>query len=581
MSRFTLPSIPRVLPALLAAQLVSTLLPSTSEACGGLFCSAATPVNQAAERIVFAQDEAGTITQIVEIQYEGPAERFAWVLPVPGVPEFDVSSSIVFDRLQQATNPTYRLNDTMPGACGGFPTADSAGAGTGGATGNDGNGPVTVLAAGSVGPFNYEVISVDAADDDPAQAAIEWLGDNEYDVGALGPSVLGPYLANGLNLLAFRLQKGVDTGAIQPVSLKYEASVPAIPIRPTAVAANDDMGIMVWLLGPARGVPTNYKGLELNELYIDWFNPNDNYNEVVSLAANEAGGQGFVTEFAGPAERFHDVVDPGFESLQPSDLSGATMDAALQQIANQYGAYDGFTRVFGEHVTLREPLTVDDFLLCSSCYFYPENNWTDVDYGTYDSATDPTSDTDLDALVAAIDQEVLRPIREAADLFIDHPYLTRLYTTMSASEMDVDPTFDFNADLDPVDNVHVAERQLTCDGPAGPWRVTLADGRKVYGEGNTWPITIGENDDLPFNARVLSFGASGSPEVDIDNSPRIADAFATLEASRPNRVDARSGGCSVGGAHSSHTAHPSHTVAWLLLALGALGARALRRRTLA
>src|SRR5690606_24238230 len=123
------------------------------------------------ERIIFAKDET-TITQIVEIQYEGPAERFAWVLPVPGVPEFDVSSSVVLDRLQQATNPQYILNDTLPDSCDGFfgggnATADSAGTG-----GTSGGPSVTVLDAGSVGSFDYEVISVDAADEDPAAVAI-------------------------------------------------------------------------------------------------------------------------------------------------------------------------------------------------------------------------------------------------------------------------------------------------------------------------------------------------------------------------------------------------------------------------
>ena len=42
-------------------------------ACGGLFCSAANPVNQAAERIIFAQS-AGRVDAVIEIQYEGPSE---------------------------------------------------------------------------------------------------------------------------------------------------------------------------------------------------------------------------------------------------------------------------------------------------------------------------------------------------------------------------------------------------------------------------------------------------------------------------------------------------------------------------
>ena len=81
-----------------------------------------------------------------------------------------------------------------------------------------------------------------------------------------------------------------------------------IPIRPTAVAANDDMGVMVWVLGESRAVPVNYKALELNQALINWLNGARNYNQVVIAAANEAGGQGFVRERAGPSEDYDDVV---------------------------------------------------------------------------------------------------------------------------------------------------------------------------------------------------------------------------------------------------------------------------------
>ena len=77
--------------------------------------------------------------------------------------------------------------------------------------------------------------------------------------------MLSPYLRDGLNLLAFKLTKGTDVGAIRPVILTYESKLPMIPIRPTSVAAHDDMGIQVWVFGPSQAVPDNYKSLVLNE----------------------------------------------------------------------------------------------------------------------------------------------------------------------------------------------------------------------------------------------------------------------------------------------------------------------------
>ncbi|HEY0713724.1 MAG TPA: DUF2330 domain-containing protein, partial [Polyangia bacterium] len=98
----------------------AALWPGRSEACGGLFCSSAQPVNQAAERIIFSFDDTKKeVTAVVEILYSGPSEKFAWVLPVPGVPKVEVSTSAVLDRLQAQTNPLYSINRTWPdSACG-------------------------------------------------------------------------------------------------------------------------------------------------------------------------------------------------------------------------------------------------------------------------------------------------------------------------------------------------------------------------------------------------------------------------------------------------------------------------------
>ncbi|MGB5221579.1 MAG: DUF2330 domain-containing protein, partial [Polyangiales bacterium] len=64
-----------------------------------MFCSATAPVNQAAGRIIFSKNEDGSVTAVVQIQYQGPSEEFAWVLPVPGIPEVNVSSDLAFARV--------------------------------------------------------------------------------------------------------------------------------------------------------------------------------------------------------------------------------------------------------------------------------------------------------------------------------------------------------------------------------------------------------------------------------------------------------------------------------------------------
>eukprot|EP00957_Ditylum_brightwellii_P031404 2381085-Ditylum_brightwellii.AAC.1 len=109
---------------------------------------------------------------------------------------------------------------------------------------------VTVVKAESVGPYDYVLIKINPDAESPAEVAVDWLQENDYDVFDSTATVLDPYLQKQMMLLAFRLTKGgndaADVGSIRPVVLTYKSEKPMIPLLPTAVAANDDMGIRVW-----------------------------------------------------------------------------------------------------------------------------------------------------------------------------------------------------------------------------------------------------------------------------------------------------------------------------------------------
>ncbi len=287
---------------------VAALAADDAEACGGLFCNAVQPVVQVDERIIFVDHEDDTVTAVVQIAYAGPSEQFAWVIPIDGVPEIGVSSNVAFTRLQAATDPSYTMNTRVEGECAVAPPIGFVGCAAdqalsrvadAGAFNEDG---IDVLASGSVGPYDYELISVaEITDQDPAAAALRWLDDNGYEATALSADLFRPYLEEGMNLLAFRLNKQADVGEIRPVTLRYPSRFPMIPIKLTSVAAQEDMGVLVWTIAEARAVPLNYKSLELNAALINWFSWQSNYFNVVNAAADEAGGQGFVTEMAQPS----------------------------------------------------------------------------------------------------------------------------------------------------------------------------------------------------------------------------------------------------------------------------------------
>src|SRR6478736_6101057 len=92
--------------------------PASALACGGTFCDSgprAMPVDQKGENILFVVSQ-GEVEAHIQIQYKGDAARFAWVLPVPAIPETEVGSEALFQNLLLGTVPRFGLNTT---GCGG------------------------------------------------------------------------------------------------------------------------------------------------------------------------------------------------------------------------------------------------------------------------------------------------------------------------------------------------------------------------------------------------------------------------------------------------------------------------------
>src|SRR5690606_12837640 len=132
--------------------------------------------------------------------------------------------------------------------------------------------------------------------------------------------------------------------------------------------------VKVWVLGDSRAVPTTYLHLELNEAMINWFNPNATYNAVVTAAADEAGGQGFVTEFSGPAGNLASLVFSAFDEARWDTVNQgqfATMADFLEAALVNFQGYDGLADVLAdpEALPLREGATPEQFQACLRCYF--------------------------------------------------------------------------------------------------------------------------------------------------------------------------------------------------------------------
>jgi hypothetical protein len=286
--------------ALPLALFFAALLPIANIfACGGFFCTTA-PINQQVERIIFAQ-KGDTISAYVQINYTGPDADFAWVVPVPSVPEVDVAEMAMFDELDTMTSPVYIGPPVPECALQNLPVASVAeGAG----------GDVTVFSSGEVGPFGFDVVG----SDDP-QALVNWLRDNGYRIDPPMEPLVQVYVKEGMLFLAMKLRPGQGVQDIQPVKMTYTSSRPMIPLRLTAVAANPNMGVLVWLLGNTQYESDNYKKITITDDEIQ-FGPfgGSNYFFLRSQKIDEVDGRGFVTEFAGPTSELK-AVDPDLQAL--------------------------------------------------------------------------------------------------------------------------------------------------------------------------------------------------------------------------------------------------------------------------
>lgn len=563
--------------------------PSDAMACGGFFCNQGQPVNQADENIVFSANDDGSVTAIIQIRYSGEADKFAWMLPVYGKPEVDVGSSTVFNRLNRATNQSYNRNSEVKGTCKqrGFRGADAAAAAPGGASdagAESGDGNIDVVDQGSVGPYNYTTISVAKDAEDPAKEALNWLESNGYDLTDIGPELVREYLQENMNLIAFKLQKDAGTGEIRPVKITYNHPQPMIPLKLTAVAAQEDMGVRVWVAGDGRAVPTQFDGVKLNPAAINWFRPQSTYERVISQAADEVGGRGFVTEYAGDSSiaensvftendesRWNRIKDPAEWEGREGELLAETLQAYWPRFGNSQ--WDGMTRVIRKEVPLPEDVTVQEF---------GQDRFRAVGY---DRSTANIEGFDPASYLDALETNVVEPVRSAEELIQGLPYLTRMFTTVSPGEMTRDPVFEIKGDLPDVDRTRTAEQTIYCGDEEyyqneAPWKMVLPDDTVVWGEGRNWPFNPGS---INAAKEATDYGMTGEPETVEDNSEEIQQIIEehNAEVDKPTSASDGSDGSSGGGSGAerscSTAAGGAVPAGWLAALLLFLVVRVRRR----
>ncbi len=529
-----------------------TLAASTprAEACGCFAPpSPMTPVVQAGERILFMHD-GSTVTAYIQIQYQGAANEFGWLVPLPSVPTLELGTDELFSKLQAQTNPQYTITTNRifcgggsssythsSNGCGGDffgASSDNAASYDLGAFASDlgASNPSPVVVQSSIGPYDYAVLK---ADDQTEM--LDWLNANRYFVPDATGAAVAPYIHPGGYFLALKLKAGEAAGDVVPVVLKYASDLPMIPITLTSVGAIPDMGILVWFLGDSRAIPRNYYHVELDEMPI-WENLTG-YPAAVIRAIHEAPSRhAFITEYAGPSSimvgqldapgRFGDldvlreIKDPG-DYLQYLYGHGYPISTALFAILEKYLPEPAQLRASG----------------VSENQFYM--NWDSFMSQLFDPDAGTSAPFfDRNALTDELEERIVKPTLAAGKIFSTRPYLTRMFTALSPEDMNSDPVFSENPDLPPVPTLHSATLTIPCRGDA--WLTTESKRQEQ------WISSLPPSKSYPGAEKIELLREAGPPQIVTDNTAAINALLGPVDtgsgsASVPKADDG--GGCNL------------------------------------
>ena len=270
--------------------LVLSLLPRAAVASGGLFLDALAPIAVEQNRglILFTVNGDGTVTADVEITYSGSPETFAWVIPVPETPTLEVVPPSTLRMLDAATAPQI-LAPLMSDLPEGDDDDDDS------SYDDDDGVPLDVEELEQVGPYDPTVLSSDDPDE-----VIDWLRGNGYLVTEEMEPYLASYVAEGMKFLGLKLAPDAGVADIQPISITWTAAEPTIPLILTGVAAEPEMGIVVFIAGDSTYEPLDHSSLLVDSalLQADPRNGQNNYYPLLSWLADQEGGQAFFTEYS-------------------------------------------------------------------------------------------------------------------------------------------------------------------------------------------------------------------------------------------------------------------------------------------
>jgi hypothetical protein len=230
----------------------------------------------AQKAVILYGNSTGNYTEhlILSVSFEGDAEDFAWVIPVPNLPEIAVTDAELFWELSDLT-ATEVPNG---GGVGCFGMGEGAVPGPG-----DG---VDVIEEEVVGPYATAILTATNA-----TALADWLNTNGYIFPEEGEEIVSEYIEKEWYFVATKInavEEGTNytlaEGAIEPIVLSFASNQTVYPLRISSLSAPTEElpEVLLYVLADHLMVPEQYP------LYIGYGNWEDNaftleYGDNVSI----------------------------------------------------------------------------------------------------------------------------------------------------------------------------------------------------------------------------------------------------------------------------------------------------------
>jgi hypothetical protein len=220
---------------------------------------------------------------ILSVSWDGDAEDFAWVVPIPSIPEITVADPDLFWELSD-----YTAEDTPHhGGLGCFYLGEES----------PSEGGVDIIDEEVVGPYATAILSATNA-----TSLTDWLNANGYVLPAEAEEIVGEYIEKEWCFVATKIDavnegtgEALEEGAIEPIVLSFACNETVFPLRISSLSAGNTTPpeVLLYVLTDRLMVPEQYP------LYVGYGNWEEN---------------AFTLEF-GDKVYVEDLLDHGYEIL--------------------------------------------------------------------------------------------------------------------------------------------------------------------------------------------------------------------------------------------------------------------------